>query len=208
MKNLSETIHPFNPKKDYSFHKNNDKSPESFIQLSNEKQTNKTHRKAPSVYFIHSLKNRNYNENSRKLSALEQSLNSSTGIKSPMQMKEQRVKKEKQMKKMVLLAEFEVKEEFKPNLLENSPTIEAMKNSISAIKGDSKINLHENKIKQHKEKNEIIVSYNSNTMRGKKPCARDGATCNVFGDRLIIFGGDRHLMAFHDLYFLNIKHLI
>jgi hypothetical protein len=35
---------------------------------------------------------------------------------------------------------------------------------------------------------------------GKKPCARDGQSVCVFKDCMYIFGGDRHLMAFNDLY--------
>ena len=39
---------------------------------------------------------------------------------------------------------------------------------------------------------------------GKKPCARDGQSVDIFGDKMFIFGGDRHLMAFNDLYFFDL----
>lgn len=39
---------------------------------------------------------------------------------------------------------------------------------------------------------------------GKKPCARDGQSVDMFGDKMFIFGGDRHLMAFSDLYYFDL----
>ena len=41
-------------------------------------------------------------------------------------------------------------------------------------------------------------------IRGKRPAARDGHTGIVFGDHLIIFGGDRHHMPFNDSYVFNL----
>ena len=40
---------------------------------------------------------------------------------------------------------------------------------------------------------------------GKKPCARDGQTVNIWEDKMYIFGGDRHLMAFNDLYSFDLE---
>lgn len=40
---------------------------------------------------------------------------------------------------------------------------------------------------------------------GKKPCARDGQTVNINGDNMYIFGGDRHLMAFNDMYSFDLE---
>lgn len=39
----------------------------------------------------------------------------------------------------------------------------------------------------------------------KYPSARDGHTCTVFGDKMIIFGGDRHHMPFNDLFIFDVK---
>lgn len=39
----------------------------------------------------------------------------------------------------------------------------------------------------------------------KQPSARDGHTCLFFGDKMIIFGGDRHHMPFNDLFIFDIK---
>ena len=34
--------------------------------------------------------------------------------------------------------------------------------------------------------------------------SRDGYSADLYNNHLIIFGGDRHLMALNDLYFLNL----
>jgi len=47
---------------------------------------------------------------------------------------------------------------------------------------------------------EIIYDESHRFIIGKKPCARDGQTVSVWQNKLYIFGGDRHLMSFNDLY--------
>jgi hypothetical protein len=42
-------------------------------------------------------------------------------------------------------------------------------------------------------------------MLGKKPCARDAHSANLHEGKLLIFGGDRHLMSFCDLYYFDLK---
>lgn len=42
-------------------------------------------------------------------------------------------------------------------------------------------------------------------VQGKRPAARDGHTGALYGDSLIIFGGDRHHMPFNDTFLLDIK---
>lgn len=34
--------------------------------------------------------------------------------------------------------------------------------------------------------------------------ARDGYSANLFQNKLIIFGGDRNLMAFHDIFYYSL----
>jgi len=38
--------------------------------------------------------------------------------------------------------------------------------------------------------------------------ARDGYSANVYANKLIIFGGDRNLMAFHDIFLYSLDHAI
>jgi hypothetical protein len=40
---------------------------------------------------------------------------------------------------------------------------------------------------------------------GKKPCARDGQSLVIHSSKMYIFGGDRHLMAFNDLYSFDLE---
>jgi hypothetical protein len=49
-------------------------------------------------------------------------------------------------------------------------------------------------------KQEILYDESHRFIIGKKPCARDGQSVVVFTNKMYIFGGDRHLMAFNDLY--------
>ncbi len=39
----------------------------------------------------------------------------------------------------------------------------------------------------------------------KKPCARDGHSGMITGTILYIFGGDRHMMGFNDLYMIDLS---
>lgn len=49
-------------------------------------------------------------------------------------------------------------------------------------------------------KQEIMYDESHRFIIGKKPCARDGQSVTLNKDSMYIFGGDRHLMAFNDLY--------
>ena len=40
---------------------------------------------------------------------------------------------------------------------------------------------------------------------GKKPCARDAQAVASYGDKLLICGGDRHLMSFCDVFYFDLK---
>ena len=42
-------------------------------------------------------------------------------------------------------------------------------------------------------------------LEAKRPPARDGHSGVVFGDKFIVFGGDRHHMPFNDIYCLEVK---
>jgi hypothetical protein len=51
---------------------------------------------------------------------------------------------------------------------------------------------------------EIIYDDTHRFIIGKKPCARDGQSVNIYNGKMFIFGGDRHLMAFNDLYMFDL----
>lgn len=73
-----------------------------------------------------------------------------------------------------------------------SPTTESMVKTLQAIG---------NQESTKKElRQEIMYDDSHRFIIGKKPCARDGQSVAFFNDKMYIFGGDRHLMAFNDLY--------
>jgi len=42
---------------------------------------------------------------------------------------------------------------------------------------------------------------------GTKPCARDGHSIVKQGNKMFVFGGDRHKMQFNDLHALNLDYI-
>ena len=52
---------------------------------------------------------------------------------------------------------------------------------------------------------EVIYDTTKRYILGKKPCARDAQTAIVFDNKMLIYGGDRHLMSFSDLYYFDLK---
>ena len=47
--------------------------------------------------------------------------------------------------------------------------------------------------------------HNPAKVAGKRPMARDGHTGILFGESLLVFGGDRHHMPFNDMFMLDLK---
>jgi len=129
-----------------------------------------------------------------------------------------RKERDLQMKKMVLLSEFEVPEKEQSKFRGHSPTTDAMRSSLENIG-----NMFSNDPKEmHKKPSDKFAFFdhsaskfllsngaliNSTKLTGRKPCARDGHSATIIDNRLIIFGGDRHKMCFNDLYALNLQHL-
>lgn len=52
---------------------------------------------------------------------------------------------------------------------------------------------------------EIVYDESRRFIIGKKPCARDGQSVSMLNGKMYIFGGDRHLMAFNDLYQFDLE---
>lgn len=56
------------------------------------------------------------------------------------------------------------------------------------------------------------LSFYKSTVKGQVvssvvtfPSARDGHFADIYKDHLIVFGGDRHMMAFNDLYMIRLN---
>lgn len=91
----------------------------------------------------------------------------------------------------------------------NSPTSEAMKNALITIGNP----MPELKVKKGKTTDFGRITYSkflepikayAHLKIGKKPCARDGHNAIVDGNKLVVFGGDRHKMSFNDLFMLSL----
>ena len=78
-----------------------------------------------------------------------------------------------------------------------------MKNSILALGTQSQLDIEEDDEEQ--EKSEWQKKYR---VKGQKPQARDGHTSTVYGTQMIVFGGDRHKMSFHDLFGFNLDKIL
>ena len=51
----------------------------------------------------------------------------------------------------------------------------------------------------------VIFDGEKGQVIGKKPCARDGHVALVHEDNMVIMGGDRHMVAFNDAYYLKLN---
>ena len=102
----------------------------------------------------------------------------------------------------------------------NSPTSDHMKQSFLIKNHDaSNFDQYYQQMRKRKTQGRFMDSAaggspmlrrNPNEMqifhvKGKRPAARDGHTGIIFGDYLIIFGGDRHHMPFNDMFALDLE---
>lgn len=122
-------------------------------------------------------------------------MNNHTGPTHP----EKEQKSKQDIRKQHLLSEFELTPEEKERFRNPSPTLESLKNSIMSINGNNPFK------KQLSHDYELLALKKTN--QKKKPCARDGHSACLYNDHLIIFGGDRHMMGFNDMFSLDLSKL-
>lgn len=98
----------------------------------------------------------------------------------------------------------------KLKLRASSPTTETMRNSIQRIGDQSpkKRPAESNLNTTQKLVQSILLNPSfkagSSMLMGKKPCARDGQASCLVTNKMLIFGGDRHLMSFNDIYYFDL----
>lgn len=113
-------------------------------------------------------------------------------------------KKVMHIKKLQMLSEFESENDQISKLDLNSPTTVAMKYSINNISlaNNSPRNNHKGiPLKINGNFIEIAKNLVANTIETvRKPYPRDGHSTVVFEEKMIVFGGDRHLISFDDIY--------
>jgi hypothetical protein len=141
--------------------------------------------------------------------------------------KEEKKKRIFQMKKNMLLQQFEVTDpNIRQALTQKSPTTESMKNSIIAINYNRNGNQSPEKEKEKAEsespgrrkKKTVGFQFLADVSKfqvpvdgklvGHKPCARDGHSAFIIRDKMLVFGGDRHKMSFNDVYILSVDPLL
>lgn len=123
------------------------------------------------------------------------------------------------IKKQKLEKALKKKRDTEKNPLEDSmltsPTSLSMKNSF-LIKNSGKgfenyyMSLKKRKMEQKSHSPDLVGGSPSKIKRtakvsGNRPRPRDGHSADLWGDYMIIFGGDRHHMPFNDLFSLNLE---
>jgi hypothetical protein len=112
-------------------------------------------------------------------------------------------KKVMHIKKLQMLSEFETEKDQISKLELNSPTTIAMKYSINNISFANN-SPKSNKGLNHKINGnfiEIAKNLVTNPIESiRKPYPRDGHSTVLLEDKMIVFGGDRHLISFDDIY--------
>ena len=95
-----------------------------------------------------------------------------------------------------------------------SPTSLSMKNSFLIKNSGKGFENYYSSLKRRKmdKTNAVDVeglsptkAKRSSKITGNRPRPRDGHSSDLFGDYMIIFGGDRHHMPFNDLFSLNLE---
>ncbi|EAR86118.2 Sm protein (macronuclear) [Tetrahymena thermophila SB210] len=109
-------------------------------------------------------------------------------------------------KKMQLLKQFEVSEEMRNQLISPIPILQSMRSSLNLLSSCNQSHRYD-QINETQLKLQNFQNTQS-LIRGKHPGARDGYLSAVIGDKLIIFGGDRHRMSLNDTYQLDLKMLL
>lgn len=94
-----------------------------------------------------------------------------------------------------------------------SPTSLSMKNSFLIKNSGKGFDNYYSSLKRRKMDKTNVVDVTGLSpakakrnakITGNRPRPRDGHSSDLFGDYMIIFGGDRHHMPFNDLFCLNL----
>jgi N-acetylneuraminic acid mutarotase len=91
----------------------------------------------------------------------------------------------------------------------NTPTTENLRNTFVIKNQNEGFDHYYHTMKKRKgdtvkHKSMFVGMFNQCLKPCGRPTARDGHSCNVYKNRLYIFGGDRHHMPFNDIYSLEL----
>ena len=81
-----------------------------------------------------------------------------------------------------------------------------MKNSFIIKNADTSFELYYANMRKRKANlgQSVLSETMGNRVKGKRPGARDGHTGVVYGEEMLVFGGDRHHMPFNDMFTLDL----
>lgn len=92
------------------------------------------------------------------------------------------------------------------DMILNSPNTKKMKNSmIYKLEGTGNNVFKSRATIFISEKSSANIGPTDKIRSGIVPAPRDGHTMNIFGDKIIIFGGDRNKFPYNDLFTFNIN---
>ncbi len=91
-----------------------------------------------------------------------------------------------------------------------SPTSISMRNSFIIKNADSSFDQYYNMMRKRRNFNPTPTHFSEEPMaygrvQYRRPAARDGHSGVMFGETLVVFGGDRHHMPFNDTFALDLR---
>lgn len=112
--------------------------------------------------------------------------------------------KNRMLKKMILLNEFEVSEKEAAILRAVTPATEALIKSLQSLSSTPLATERMETTAAHFETSFRPGKKEEKIKPGVKPVARDGHSATIVDNKLYIFAGDRHRVAFNDLFTLDL----
>ena len=88
-----------------------------------------------------------------------------------------------------------------------TPTTSSMLHSIVMNAGEKSLELYMQTMKRRKKLGATYVGTTEGEIcvKGRIPCARSGHSADIYGNYMIVFGGDRGQMALNDIYIYELK---
>lgn len=86
-----------------------------------------------------------------------------------------------------------------------TPTTSSMLHSVVVHVGEKSLEPYMQVMKRRKKHNTMHTDENDLIARGRVPCARSGHSADLYGNYMIVFGGDRAQVALNDIYVYELK---
>lgn len=179
---------------DYSIHDNNSILKESLIL--NKSTKNKMGKEFQKLKLI-------------PIKPKDSMLDQSMAMKNTSNLQERRIR-DQLVKKNMILQDLQVPDHERYKYFDKDPITDQMKKSLQSVES-VQIGLEGRELDRHRLSAEFVkkglliqIPDGVGRIIGSKPRARDGHSCSLNGDYLVIFGGDRHKMCFNDMFLLDL----